>query len=192
MHYSEVEKFCEVCGGRLLLRNTRDVERKRYCSESCKGTALQARRNCGEAKCEYCEKDFVKKSNNQRICSDESCQMRRQVDTSYKMLNGNPDAYIRHALYKKERKALSLGYIKDLLEKQGGKCALSGIEMTFIKIPGVPKVHTNLSIDRIDSSKPYEVGNIQLVCAITNIMKSTLTMEELVSWCKSIVTTQKG
>lgn len=48
-------------------------------------------------------------------------------------------------------------------------------------------MHTNLSIDRIDPSKGYEIGNIQLVCAIVNIMKSTLSISELQWWCKRIV-----
>jgi len=71
-------------------------------------------------------------------------------------------------------------------------CALSGVEMTFIKIPKSEKVHTNLSIDRIDSSLPYEEGNIQLVCAVTNVMKTTLTMGELYEWCSAIVNRLKG
>lgn len=80
----------------------------------------------------------------------------------------------------------------DLLEQQEGKCALSGREMTFIKKTDSPKVHTNLSIDRIDNTKPYEIGNLQLVCAICNTMKLTLTTSELVGWCESIVATQNG
>ena len=32
------EKFCEICGDLLILQNTRDIIRKRFCSRTCLGT----------------------------------------------------------------------------------------------------------------------------------------------------------
>lgn len=191
MHYSEVNKFCLICKTKLVLRNNRDVERKQYCSNSCKCKHIQSKRNAGDGCCDICGCTFTKIQKTQTTCPNIKCVIAKQVERSYKSMNNVPEKYIQHMLYKKERSAISKEYILELLEKQNGKCAISGIEMTFIKIPGHPKVHTNLSIDRIDSSKGYEVGNVHLVCAIVNIMKNTLSLEELKWWCTKICSVQE-
>jgi hypothetical protein len=80
---------------------------------------------------------------------------------------------------------LSLELIKSLWSIQDGKCAITKIPMTHIILQG--RLQTNLSIDRIDSSIGYVVNNIQLVCVAVNIMKSTLSMEELINFCKLII-----
>lgn len=181
-------KTCEWCD------KTFEAKKKsvRFCSKSC-GTKFRLENSdLGEGICPHCGDLFKKKSSNQKMCGKTKCHTKAQVIKSYNYLNGNKDAYISLLLKKKERSKLTLDYILSLYDKQGGKCALSGKEMTFIKIPNSDKVHTNLSIDRIDSSKPYGEGNIQLVCAVTNLMKTTLTMSELVDWCKSIVNCLDG
>lgn len=86
------------------------------------------------------------------------------------------------------REQLSLDYMMELYEKQEGKCALSGREMTYIT--GNGRVPTNISIDRIDSSVGYEEGNVQLVCIQANKMKAELRTDDLLSWCKDIL--EKG
>lgn len=76
-------------------------------------------------------------------------------------------------------------YLYELLVKQNFKCALSGIEMTHII--GESRTITNISVDRIDSTIGYTKDNIQLVCMVVNQMKSDLTKEELLYWCKEII-----
>jgi hypothetical protein len=68
---------------------------------------------------------------------------------------------------------------------QDGKCALSGEQMTHIT--GKGRVPTNISIDRIDSSKGYVPGNVQLVCAIINCMKNEHPQEEFIKFCQKVV-----
>lgn len=88
---------------------------------------------------------------------------------------------IHGAKYRSVRKKinfeLSLDFLKELWQKQQGKCAITGLQMTHIILQG--RLKTNLSIDRIDSNKGYTIDNTQLVCVAINIMKSTLTMNEL-------------
>lgn len=77
---------------------------------------------------------------------------------------------------------------KDLIElwkEQEGLCALTKIPMTYTLQEG--RNNTNISIDRIDSTKGYIKDNIQLVCMAVNQMKSDLTMPELVFFCKNII-----
>jgi len=73
----------------------------------------------------------------------------------------------------------------DLYEKQNHKCALSGIEMTTIKEKG--RLPNNASVDRINPGKDYSIDNIRLVCNHINMMRSDLSDEELLKYCKAIV-----
>jgi hypothetical protein len=45
---------------------------------------------------------------------------------------------------------------------------------------------TNVSIDRIDSTKGYTIDNVQLVCVVLNIAKSNLPQNDYIDWCKKV------
>lgn len=62
---------------------------------------------------------------------------------------------------------IDIKYLYDLLQQQDNKCAITGKEM----LPSFGDIRS-ISIDRIDSSKGYIKGNIQLVCQIMNFAKS--------------------
>ena len=76
------------------------------------------------------------------------------------------------------------GWLQEKWDEQNGLCALSGTPMTYISGQGL--VDTNVSIDRIDSNKPYEKDNIQLICHRLNTMKSNLSDVLFVDWCKKV------
>lgn len=103
------------------------------------------------------------------------------------MLNDNPEKYFKHALYKRGRELLSVDFMLHLLEKQEGRCAITGVKLTFTKIPGLGRVHTNAAIDQIIAGGGYTEENVQLVCDTVNRMKSDMTMDELIYWSKAIV-----
>ena len=94
---------------------------------------------------------------------------------------------LNHATKRKQHLIfdIDLMYLLQLYENQKGCCALSGVQMTYIA--GNGKVNTNISIDRIDSSKGYSKGNVQFVCDIVNRMKQDLSEIDLLIWCKHIV-----
>jgi hypothetical protein len=88
---------------------------------------------------------------------------------------------------------ISIHDITDLYTKQNGKCALSGLTLTYNALPEENKKehiinYNNISVDRIDSSKGYEKDNIQLVCAMVNRMKTDMTDSTFIEFCKSIAT----
>lgn len=87
---------------------------------------------------------------------------------------------LAYALYN-----IDAAYLIELFEQQAGLCALTGRAMTWIT--GKGRVMTNISVDRIDSAKGYERGNIQLVCLQANIMKQDLDLAVLVDWCRAVV-----
>lgn len=76
-------------------------------------------------------------------------------------------------------------YLKELWNKQNGKCAISGIEMTFEQCNG--RTPTNVSIDQINHKDGYTIGNVQLVCMAVNQMKSDMLIEDLYKFCKAII-----
>ena len=53
-------------------------------------------------------------------------------------------------------------------KKQKGRCALSGMLMTYAK-DGTGKKEFNISIDRIHPHRGYIASNMQLVCHRVNI-----------------------
>ena len=185
-NYKEVKKFCEVCGESLTLNSSRDLERKRYCSVSCRAKAQWASREETLKACIKCDKQFSTKVKNQVYCSPE-CSSSDQVSRSYKMVHNRPEKYFQHLLYKKGREQLSVEFMLELLDKQNGLCAISGVPLTFIKIPGQGRVNTNASVDQIIAGGGYAEDNVQLVCDVVNRMKIDMTEKELKFWCRAIL-----
>lgn len=70
----------------------------------------------------------------------------------------------------------------NLFLKQEKKCALSGVDLC---ISGSNRYNT-ASIDRIDSSKGYELSNIQWVHKHINFMKRTYSQEYFITMCKRV------
>ena len=86
---------------------------------------------------------------------------------------------------KKGNEVISLDALELLWYSQNGNCALTGWQMTMELANGV--VQTNCSIDRIDSSIGYIVGNVQLVCRIANIAKTNLSQDDFYKLCKAVL-----
>lgn len=68
---------------------------------------------------------------------------------------------------------LTVVYLVQMYEAQGGKCAFSGLEMTH-------KMHDlcAVSVDRIDNSLGHTKGNVQLVCRWANMGRGKHTVAE--------------
>lgn len=85
--------------------------------------------------------------------------------------------------------ALTILYIQELLEQQGYRCALSGVEIKG-SVSNNKRVNTYIemtaSLDRIDSSKGYIIGNVQWVHKTVNIMKQALSDRDFIEWCNKI------
>lgn len=84
-----------------------------------------------------------------------------------------------------KKSALSRGLewgltIEDMYENYNGKCALTGWEISL------SYSNNTASLDRIDSSIGYVLGNIQWVHVIVNMAKGKLTQGKFIDMCKSI------
>lgn len=74
-------------------------------------------------------------------------------------------------------------YIIKLIQSQDNRCLLSGIEFEWEYGKNLP---FQPSIDRIDSTKGYIKGNIQILCNCINQMKSNLTQSQFLSYVNDI------
>lgn len=78
-------------------------------------------------------------------------------------------------------------YVMKLGERQGWRCALTGWPLQFTrggKFDGKnPRAAT---MDRKDNSKGYVKGNIQLTCAMPNIIRRHLSMQQFRELCRAV------
>lgn len=98
--------------------------------------------------------------------------------------------YFRHVA---ERRGIlfsvTVEELSALFERQGGKCALSGLELRFPVGTGYGGPLTDEyspSLDRKDSSKPYTLDNVQWVHKVVNIAKNSLGQDQFVSMCHKV------
>jgi hypothetical protein len=80
---------------------------------------------------------------------------------------------------------LTVEFLENLWNNQEGLCAISKIEMTHSILQG--KLRTNASIDKINPELGYTQDNVQLVCNTVNMMKSDMSMGELINFCTLII-----
>ena len=77
---------------------------------------------------------------------------------------------------------LTFEYVMNIFD---GKCALSNEEIRFGKF-WLKLSNQTASLDRIDNTKGYIVGNVQWVHKDVNFMKGKLTQERFLELCKKI------
>ena len=109
--------------------------------------------------------------------------------TQYAAISGNWSRYFSR-LMRKWREGLTTQDCLDVLEKQQGLCALSGIPLTCLLEQG-KRFKTNASIDRIEAGGPYSVDNVQLVCSALNGFRTDTTLDEFIWFCTKVADYQK-
>lgn len=77
---------------------------------------------------------------------------------------------------------IDIDYLWELYQTQKGKCYLTGYPLEI-------KMNTpyTISLDRIDSSKPYIKGNVMLCCFAANRAKGDLPINEFIQLCESVL-----
>lgn len=150
-------------------------------------------RDWEQTSCANCGSAFQKKRLNHKFCSS-TCKGKYKylcnkvtTEKQYQKISGNWEKYFARLIsVSRKRNLLTVEMLKNILEKQNYKCALSGQTLTCILIKG-KKCHTNASIDRISAGKEYSQNNIQLVCSILNSFRNNASINEFVNWCKFVV-----
>jgi predicted secreted protein len=95
-----------------------------------------------------------------------------------------------NALRRKKSFSITIEYLQELWDKQDGRCALSNLPI-FLNLGKKYQGHS-ASLDRIDSSKGYLVGNVQWVHRDVNFMKQSLSDGDFIFLCEIVVEYHKS
>ena len=168
-----IQLTCDNCGklyDKPITEYNRNIRLKRhnFCSRSC---ALK-----------YSNKINKRKGNPQYLIADN----RKDEFTPFRY-------YLRNVRNRFKFFNLTLEYLKELWEEQKGICPYTGLQL---QLATYTKNHNNpiytASLDRIDSSKGYEIGNVQFISTAINYMKNTMSHEDTLKLCKIIAEKYSG
>ena len=147
-------------------------------------------------KCSVCfteqpEENFEKVNHKKGGFTRSYCRSCQQIKSN-ESKSKTPEMYLKNTYnqLKSKRKDsayewnLEVEHLYALWNKQHGRCALSGHNMTWHR--GSGKTFYNASLDRKNPDLGYTPDNIQLVCTIVNMMKQSLSDVDFIWWCKSI------
>lgn len=158
----EYKKCCTNCNKEIIYNNKYNLERSVRNNSFCRSCTCLIRNN---------NKEFDNsKANNS--------QWKGYKDIPYSWFS----RYFERANKIKRTGTITIEDVYNLWIKQNKKCNLSSLNIGFYDDG---KTHT-CSIDRIDSSKEYEINNIQLVHKHVNLMKNHYNNEYFINMCKLI------
>lgn len=193
------KKKCDLCEIKITEEFVKQFKPKEYKSihgfcRNCRSVLRQIQEKVGGKVCTKCciDKPFGDFPFHKKTYDgfDSWCKQCRK-EYRYE-LKQTLDAYLRSRLssIKEDRRKifsdLTIQQLVDLWNKQNGKCAISGRNMSHQRNKRQHNM-SNCSVDRIDSTGVYTINNVQLVCWIVNRMKGENTTEELIDWCNSII-----
>lgn len=124
---------------------------------------------------------LLAKARERRKLIDKTVHLSKQRDWNRR----NPEKYILNNVRSraaKEGKEFNLTVEDIVIPKV---CPYLQVPLTFIL--GEGKQETNISLDRIDSTKGYVKGNVQVISKKANTMKSNASKEELLRFARSVL-----
>jgi hypothetical protein len=80
---------------------------------------------------------------------------------------------------------ISIEFAWELYEKQGRKCVVSGVDISFSE-KATAMSGTTASLDRIDSTLGYTEDNVQWLHKKVNILKMAMPEDDFIAWCHQI------
>jgi transcriptional regulator with GAF, ATPase, and Fis domain len=169
MRQSEAEplvKVCTICNEEKLLEDFTIDPRFR-----------DGRRN--QCKCCINERLRYKREHN---IDDFKGKRNRRLQKHRKTLRGCLQQRLISAKMRDSNCSITIEDVEDQYLKQNGRCNLSGLPLV------TDGSHWEvLSLDRIDSSRGYEKGNIQLLTNRVNLMKGNMDQLEFLKLCERIL-----
>lgn len=140
-------------------------KRKMYCSRSCAGKSNVFKNNF-----------FVKNMGNTNNFNSKTKLKDEFTEVRW---------FIRRIKSRTREFNVTVEYLKDLWNNQN-ICPYTGVKLVLPKTRGVNNPIYSASIDRIDSSIGYVIGNIQYVSMAANYMKGAMSHEQTIELCKTI------
>lgn len=147
------------------LRNIK-LNRKNFCSRNCVGKYKYTNRT-------EISSNFMKNYNS-------NTNKTQNIINPFKY-------YLKCAKSRFKECTISLEDLEKQWNFQNGICPYSGIKLILNSHSNISKDKIySASLDRIDSSKGYIIGNIQYVSQCINFMKNNMTHENTIKICKII------
>lgn len=168
--------ICDCCGKEAEktsseLKRNKELNRKCFCSRSCSTSYNNSHRKLKTL------------SNSQKEHLDKIKSNRRDEFTPFR--------YTLRCVKRRDKEFnISLDDLKDVWESQNGICPYTGLSLTLPENGNLNNIHITkrASLDRIDSSKGYVIGNIQFVSTPINLMKQEMSDLETKQFLKEIST----
>lgn len=140
-------------------------------------------------KCHGCGGEYVRSSSFKKTTQSCGCQLKRRNNQSpnWRGFGEISSSTISH--YKVNAKKRNIDflitpeYMWKLFLLQDRKCALTGLKISFGRYS---RDGQTASLDRIDSNKPYQIGNVQWLHKHVNMMKSNHDQKYFIKLCKLI------
>jgi len=197
-----------------FLKKCHEGSKKRWEEYRKKNTPfINALLTNGKAICKYCnterDKDrfqsYISSYTDKRVydlkCYDcknearkereEKIQLKCSLEEYFQTLIKGTKERIKNNSKIKES-TITIEDLKEIWNKQNGKCFYSGREMKYnFSRKELPKLSTHpekVSIDRVDSDRGYTKDNIVLCCTLVNLMKLDTKIEDFKKWIKDINT----
>lgn len=125
------------------------------------------------------ERERIRRRNRRECASGK--RYRDRESTTRKWLAAKMSNIQKTAKKYKREITINVDFLCQLWEAQDGKCALTGVRLTTKY--GCP---FGASPDRIDSSKGYTPGNVQLVCKAINLAKNNSPDPVILEWLQAV------
>jgi hypothetical protein len=157
----------------------RDIKRERVKGCGCQQNSLQLRELARKRVLEYRKKGIFKTTG-----GDFYPKENREFKYILRKIKSNK---------KRKECFITIDDLKEIWKKQNGVCPYTKIEL---KLPTTSKPNPDISynvasVDRIDSSKPYEKNNIQFISRNANYAKNILTHEQMLKFINIIIENNK-
>lgn len=185
-----MEEFKKYKQNRKLVEVTCD-----FCGEKFMKPESEYKRNIKLGRHNFCSRSCSMKFGN-KTRSDKQSDWSNNPKNIENLINLNKSrvkeisfAYILRCA-KKRFKDFNLNeeYLLEIWEKQNHKCPYTGLELILPTYSNVNTldIETRASLDRIDSTKGYIIGNVQFVSTPINYLKNTMSDIQTKKFLKTI------
>lgn len=151
------------------------------CGETFEKVSKEIKRSIKLGRKQYCSISCAKKC----IQNLEHLSSVRSNDASHLNPANRLDEYsifkplLGRLQYRKQESNITLQDLKEIWENCNGICRYSGVQLIPVKHKEYNDPIYTMSLDRIDSTKGYIKGNIQFISIAMNLMKSSMTEEQM-------------
>lgn len=166
-------RICKRCKKKYISNNNylfcppcREFRKRK--TSNCKDCGIVI--NKRSVRCAECVKNYIK----------EIFKNKREAEHS------EFKEFIRRAKRRKKFDNITPSDLFEVWNRQKGICPYSGVKL---KLPDTTAQNNSIetaSLDRINSSLPYSVDNVQFISVAMNYMKNTMTHDETINLCKLI------